>query len=188
MLTRALNLFWQRGYEAATVAELADTMGIRSGSIYACFGSKANLFREALMLYGSTVAGAPLRMLAGQPDVRTAVESMLHVYADAIADPASPSGCMLTLAAMVGSDESEPVRRLLADVRSRIFDATRARIAELMGAGERGDAQATGIARFFTSVVFGMSIQARDGLTRRELDAVIACAMTAWDSLLDPDA
>ena len=53
-LRQALDLFWERGYEGTSLNDLAKAMGIASASIYACFGSKEDLFRKVMALYGTT--------------------------------------------------------------------------------------------------------------------------------------
>ena len=62
-LRRALDLFWERGYEGTSLSDLADAMGIASASIYACFGSKEELFRKVMGLYTTTSGEPPRRAL-----------------------------------------------------------------------------------------------------------------------------
>ena len=50
-LDRALEVFWARGYEGATLPELTRAMGINRPSLYAAFGNKEQLFRKALDRY-----------------------------------------------------------------------------------------------------------------------------------------
>uniref|UniRef100_UPI0013D4696D TetR/AcrR family transcriptional regulator n=1 Tax=Klebsiella aerogenes TaxID=548 RepID=UPI0013D4696D len=52
VLRKAMELFWRRGYDGASLADLTAAMGINSPSLYACFGSKEQLFRDAVALYG----------------------------------------------------------------------------------------------------------------------------------------
>lgn len=185
-LRKALTVFWQRGYEATSMSELTSVMGIRSASIYACYGNKEALFRQALALYGQLVAGPPRQALHEQPTARDAIHEMLRANADAITQSDAPAGCMLMLCAPAGGDESATVRASLADHRREMFEAIRDRLARGV---EEGDLTTTPdqidtIARFYTTVVQGQSIQARDGANRAELEAVISCAMSAWDGLV----
>ncbi|XVQ82783.1 TetR/AcrR family transcriptional regulator [Microbispora siamensis] len=180
-LRKALEVFWERGYEGTSLSDLAEAMGIASASIYACFGSKEALFRQAVVLYGTLSGESPRRALREEPTARAAVEAMLRATADEITRPDAPRGCMLILAAPTGAVENHRVRQFLAELRRGQFEAIRERLAaELTVAA--GDLDA--IARFYTTVVQGMSIQARDGADRAELEAVIACAMAAWERLV----
>jgi AcrR family transcriptional regulator len=184
-LRTALDLFWERGYEGTSVNDLAQAMGIASASVYACFGNKENLFRQVMALYGATSGEPPRRALREQPTARAAIHAMLRATADQVTGPDTPHYCMLVLAAPTGAVENHTVREFLADRRRGQYTAIRDRLARGVNDGDLaeppGDLDA--VARYYTTVVQGLSVQARDGATRAELEAVVTCAMAAWDTL-----
>jgi AcrR family transcriptional regulator len=184
-LRQALDLFWERGYEGTSLNDLAQAMGIASASIYACFGSKENLFRQVMALYGSTSGEPPRRALREHPTARAAVHAMLQATADEITRSDAPHYCMLILAAPTGAVENHPVREFLADIRRDMHTTIKARLTRALADGDLTASPTTldGIARYYTTVVQGLSIQARDGATRAELETVITCAMAAWNPL-----
>ena len=184
-LRTALDLFWERGYEGTSLKDLAEAMGIASASIYACFGSKEDLFRKVMALYGTTSGEPPRRALREQPTARAAIEAMLRATADEITRPDTPHGCMLILAAPTGAVENHAVREFLADRRRDQFTTIKDRLARGIADGDftAPPASLDAIARYYTTVVQGLSVQARDGATRSELEAVISCAIAAWDTL-----
>ena len=184
-LRQALDLFWERGYEGTSLNDLAQAMGIASASIYACFGSKENLFRKVMALYGATSGEPPRRALREQPTARAAIHAMLRATADEITRPDTPHYCMLILAAPTGAVENDAVRELLADRRRGQFSAIKDRLARGVTDGDLTTPPAglDAIARYYATVVQGLSIQARDGATRDELETVVTCAMAAWDML-----
>lgn len=184
-LRQALTLFWERGYEGTSLSDLAQVMGIASASIYACFGSKADLFRQVMELYGATAGAPPRRALDEHPTARAAIHAMLRATADQVTRADAPHYCMLILAAPTGAVENHAVREFLAGIRRSQFAAIRERVARGVADGDLtvSDAGVDAIARYFTTVVQGLSVQARDGATREELEAVIACAMAGWDAL-----
>src|SRR3954463_3922843 len=149
-LRTALDLFWERGYEGTSLNDLAQAMGIASGSIYACFGSKEDLFRKVMTLYGTTSGEPPRRALRELSTARAAIEAMLRATADEITRPDTPHGCMLILAAPIGAVENHSVREFLADRRRDQF----ATIRELpplcapQGAPPPSPASLDGIARY----------------------------------------
>jgi AcrR family transcriptional regulator len=184
-LRQALDLFWERGYEGTSLNDLAEAMGIASASIYACFGSKEDLFRKVMMLYGTTSGEPPRRALREQPTACAAIHEMLRATADEITRPDTPHYCMLILAAPTGAVENHAIREFVADLRRDMFTAIKDRLARGITDGDL-TASAAGldaIARYYTTVVQGLSVQARDGADRGELEAVITCAMAAWDTL-----
>ncbi len=179
------SLFWERGYEGTSLNDLAQAMGIASASIYACFGSKEELFRKAMALYGTTSGEPPRRALREQPTARAAVHAMLRATADEITRSDAPHYCMLILAAPTGAVENYAVREVLADRRRGQYTAIKDRLVRSVADGEftAFSASIDAVARYYTTVMQGLSVQARDGATRAELESVITCAMTAWDTL-----
>jgi AcrR family transcriptional regulator len=184
-LRQALDVFWERGYEGTSLSDLAQAMGIATASIYACFGSKEDLFRKVMELYGTTSGEPPRRALREQPTARTAIHAMLRATADEITRPDAPHYCMLVLAAPTGSVENHAVREFLADGRSGQYAAIKDRLARGVADGEftAPPAGLDALARYYTTVVQGLSLQARDGATRAELESVITCAMATWDGV-----
>jgi AcrR family transcriptional regulator len=184
-LRTALDLFWERGYEGTSLNDLAEAMGIASASIYACFGSKQDLFRKVMALYGTTSGEPPRRALREEPTARAAVHAMLRATADQITGPDTPHYCMLILAAPTGAVENHAVREFLADLRRDMRTTIKDRLARGVTDGDltAPTASLDVIARYYTTVVQGLSVQGRDGATRAELEAVITCAMAAWDTL-----
>lgn len=110
---------------------------------------------------------------------------MLRAIADQITRSDAPHHCMLVLAAPTGAVENYAVRESLDDIRRSQFTAIRERLVRGVADGDltATDTGIDAIARYFTTVVHGLSVQARDGAIRAELDAVITCAMAAWDRL-----
>jgi AcrR family transcriptional regulator len=184
-LRRALALFWERGYEGTSLKDLAEAMGIASASIYACFGNKEDLFRQVMALYSTTSGEPPRRALREQPTARAAVHAMLRATADQITRPDTAHYCMLILAAPTGAVENHAVREFLADRRRDMHTTIKDRLARGVTDGDltAPPGSLDAIARYYTTVVQGLSIQARDGATRAQLEAVITCAMAAWDTL-----
>ncbi|MCU7730682.1 TetR/AcrR family transcriptional regulator [Actinoplanes sp. KI2] len=184
-LGTALDLFWERGYEGTSLSDLADAMGIASASIYACFGSKEQLFRKVMARYATTSGEPPRRALRDQPTARAAIHAMLRATADQITGPDTPHYCMLILAAPTGAVENHAIREFLADRRRDQHTTIRDRLVRGVADGDLTMPAATvdAVARYYTTVMQGLSIQARDGATRADLEAVITCAMAAWDTL-----
>jgi AcrR family transcriptional regulator len=189
-LRQALDLFWERGYEGTSLKDLADAMGIASASIYACFGNKEELFRQVMALYSTTSGAPPRHALREQPTARAAVHAMLRATADQITHPDNAHYCMLILAAPTGAVENHAVREFLADRRRDMQTTIKDRLTRGATDGDLTTPHAglDAIARYYTTVVQGLSVQARDGATRDELEAVITCAMATWDALISAPA
>src|SRR4051812_1938969 len=90
-LQRAMELFWARGYEGATLEDLQVAMGgITPPSFYHAFGSKEALFRKAVDLYAATIGGPTVRALQEGQTAREGVEAMLRLTAESFSVPGKP--------------------------------------------------------------------------------------------------
>ncbi|MEI5101299.1 TetR/AcrR family transcriptional regulator [Streptomyces sp. PmtG] len=188
-LRQAMEVFWLRGYEATSMTDLTSAMGIASPSLYAAFGSKERLFQEAVALYSATEGAAMTRAFTEEPTARAAVEAVLRENARVYAEQGRPSGCMIVLAATNCSAANEPVREHLATWRRAGADMMAERLDRAVAEGELPAATDTrAAADFYTTVIQGMSVQARDGATAADLHKTVDRAMAAWDVVVVPPA
>jgi AcrR family transcriptional regulator len=183
-LERAMDVFLARGYDGATLDELLAAMGgIAPPSFYAAFGSKDQLFREAVELYAATAGARGNQALQG-PKVRDAVEGMLRESATVFSDPKGARGCLFILGAMNETRANSQAYEHLRDVRLQIFDTIRQRLERAVAEGElAADLDVAGVTSFYTTVLNGLAIRARDGASRAELLAAADGAMAAWKTL-----
>ncbi|MEV4802442.1 TetR/AcrR family transcriptional regulator [Nonomuraea sp. NPDC049421] len=178
-LESALRTFWQHGYEATSVATLTTAMGINPPSLYAAFGDKRRLFEEAVQRYQETYGAFATRALTEEPTARAAVERVLRDAAGEYSRAGHPHGCMIISAAV--NCESAEVVELLRGLREATKAAIKQRIDDDVSAGRLPPGtDADGLATFYAAIIQGMSTQARDGASLRELLAVADRAMAAW--------
>lgn len=183
-LARAMHLFWERGYEATSLTNLTAIMGINSPSLYAAFGSKEALFREAVELYVATEAAGNQVALAAATTAREAIEAVLRRAVERIARHGEPTGCLIMLGGVNCSPENSAVGDYLAEQRRAARQAIRERLTRGVAEGDVGaHTDIDALASFYASVLKGMSLSARDGAKRDELHRVVDCAMAAWDGL-----
>ena len=186
-LRRAMEVFWARGYDGASMTDLTAAMGINSPSLYAAFGCKEALFREALELYEGGEGGSASRSLQEGPTARAGVEAMLRENAAAYTAPDRPPGCMIVLASAVGIPASPEVRDYLQAAGRRSVAQIKTRLDRGVVEGDVPQAADTGaIAAYFATVLNGLTIQARNGVGCPALQAVIDSAMAGWDALTTP--
>jgi AcrR family transcriptional regulator len=186
-LQRAMELFWRKGHDGASLSELTSVMGINSPSLYAAFGSKDALFREAVELYRATEGPEIWNALANGPTAREAIERFLCASAEAYTRRGRPRGCLVVLGALHVNEGSVDVARELQKYRTQNIATLRDRLERAVGEGELPQGvDCLAAATFYITVQQGMSIQARDGASRDTLLKVAHCAMAAWDGLTSP--
>ncbi|MET0343936.1 MAG: TetR/AcrR family transcriptional regulator [Polyangiales bacterium] len=182
-LAKAMEAFWTQGYEATSIADLTAAMGIASPSLYAAFGSKEALFLEAVALYGATEGELLWAPVANAPTARAAVEAWLLGTAKAFTRRGKPRGCLVTMATLDG-DDCRALQRKLGAMRAQSVDLLAELFARGVTRGEIDDGvDLRAVARYVVTVQQGMSIQARDGASRAELEQTARAALAGWDAL-----
>src|SRR5437763_175317 len=134
-LDRALEVFWRKGYDGASLSDLTRAMGINRPSLYATFGNKEALFRKALDRYAEGPM-AYIREALGAPTARAVAERLLRGTVDLLTDPQHPAGCLMVQGALSCGDAAEPIRRELAARRMKGEAAIRERLARAQADGD----------------------------------------------------
>jgi AcrR family transcriptional regulator len=181
-LLKARDLFWERGFEGVTMAELVQELGIASARIYAAFGSKEELFREAVVHYEAHDGGFADRAMKEEPTARRAIERVLREAVETYTRPRGPKGCMVVSAATNCSDENTAVRTWLATRRKARTDSMIDLVRRAVRDGELAaatDVEALG--DYFATLLHGLSVQARDGVPKKRLLALIPGSLRVFD-------
>lgn len=176
-LRRALEVFWRRGYEPASISELCSAMGINAPSLYSAFGNKAKLFLDAVTFYEKEYWTAPLERLKTEPDLYLAIENFFRESAGILLSPDTPCGCMVVLAAINISDDAKEVIEAIRELRL----ATKKMFADRLARGIQDrqippDTDVASLAGALNTMLEGLSIQARDGLTQAEMGRIASYA------------
>ena len=169
-LLKARDAFWSRGYETTSMADLVNVLGLASARIYAAFGSKEDLFREAIELYEAGEGGFVQRALASELTARSAVERMLREAIEVYTRPGRAWGCMVVTAATNCTSENDRVCEWLAERRRRQTTIIVERLTQGVRDGDLAsgtEAEALGL--LLSTLMHGLSVQARDGVSREQL-------------------
>jgi len=179
-LDAAMQVFWIKGYEGASIAALTEAMGINPPSLYAAFGDKEQLFLEAVERYvNARVDSCPY---AAERTAYAAMERLLTYMAQELTETAKhPGGCMMMMAAATSANASPKLQKALADMRAAGRERIRARIKRGIADGDVPPGTDAGaLADFYSAILTGMSQQARDGASRRSLLATAERAMSLF--------
>ena len=179
-LEKALRVFWAKGYEGATVADLTEAMGINKPSLYAAFGNKESLFKKVLERY-SQGPGAYVPKAFDAPTAKEVAERLLDGAAWVLGNPANPGGCLTIQGALVCGDEAAAVKNELISLRSGTFETMVRRFDQGKEAGEFShEVDTIRLARYISTVIQGMSVQSASGASHEELKGIAEQAMKAW--------
>ena len=177
----AANLFWERGYEGTSIADLTAAMGITPPSLYATFGSKEELFRMALNHSISQQNSQRLQLLDAKRPVYETLKLFLYDIAEGDTQPDKPRGCIVSTAVLQHSEENASVARTTAALREASMQVLKSRFDRAVREGELPEGTDTDtLARFYGAVIQGMSAQACDGACTIRLKALVDIALNAW--------
>lgn len=187
-LRRALDVFWEAGYEGVTMAALKEAMGgICAPSMYAAYGSKEALFRSAVELYLSQECQLSKGAFA-LPTARESIAALLESAAVSYTTEGKLRGCLVDLSTTNFAGQQRRRRLPARSPAARRAPAARAFRTGVADGDVPAGADLDALTSFYSSVLQGLSIQARDGASRQQLLAIGRCAMAAWDSLLAVEA
>ena len=181
-LATALRLFWSKGYEGTSLSDLTDAMGVTRPSLYAAFGNKEQLFRQALDLYEREKM-AYIGQALEQPTARAVAKWLLEGALATATGEREPRGCLGVIASTACGSEAECIREEVVK-RSKIVQE--AMIERMQRAIDEGDfnapANPEAITKYLIAVVQGMSVQAGAGASRTELESVVDTTLAMWPS------
>ncbi|MBW9116795.1 TetR/AcrR family transcriptional regulator [Rhizobium cauense] len=177
----AARLFWERGYEGTSTADLTKAMGINPPTLYSMFGSKEELYRQALDFSVSRENGRRSEILQSSLPVYEALRLYLYDIADGDTQPDKPPGCMVSTAVLQHAEENASVARMTAGLREASIQTLKARFDRAVEEDELPSATDTDtLARFYGAIIQGMSAQACDGACNALLKRMIDLALAAW--------
>lgn len=181
-LAAALGVFWSKGYEGASMADLTAAMGITKPSLYAAFGNKEQLFHKALDLYEREKLAYTREALC-QPTARAVAEHIMRGAIDAQTSSGDPRGClgvvcMAPCGGEVGSIQAEVLKRRESSAAALLDRFRQARID-----GDLPDrVEPEALAQYLFTILQGMAVQAGAGASRADLESVVATSLLLWPS------
>lgn len=182
-LGRALLVFWEKGYEGASLSALTGAMGISTASMYATFGNKEQLFRKALERYEQGPSAHVVAALAA-PTAREVATVLLEGTVRATTCPGQPHGCLGVQAALATGDAGREIRDLLSDWRNNGHTLLRERFQRAVDEGDLPpDTDAGLLARYVHVLQGGIAVEAASGVSGEELLAMVRAALRNWPAV-----
>ena len=178
-LEKAMLLFWDKGYEAASVRDLLAAMGINRGSMYDTFGDKRSLFLETIRYYCENVAGPALASLNAEGSPKANIERTLRELGDRAASNGC-RGCFMTNTTVEVASRDPEVAKAMKSALLSVEEAFRQvlnRAVELSEVPRSASTRA--LARFLANTLQGLVVTAKGKLGKQTRDDVIEVAMAA---------
>lgn len=182
-LETAVLCFWEYGYEASSIRDLAGKMGITSASLYNAFGDKRSLYRRALDHYVKISFCDRVGRFEEHLPPREALLAFLNEIVDRSLNDARAKGCMLVNSALEVAPRDPEFQRVIANVLTQV-EAFFRRCAE---AGQRDGTistsqSATDLGRLLIGVLMGIRVLARSRPERDLLEGLIRPVISLLDN------
>ncbi|MBD5416199.1 MAG: TetR/AcrR family transcriptional regulator [Desulfovibrio sp.] len=162
-LRNALRLFWEQGYMQTTMSQLCRAMGIKSPSLYCAFGSKAELFLEALAFYKATYWGPVFARYLTEENLYEATKNLFAATARILLSPDAPCGCLTVFSALTLPAREERILATIADMRADTRQVFRERLKKAVRDREiPADTDIPAITGSLTNYFEGLTLQARE--------------------------
>lgn len=158
-LQAALELFWERGYEATSVSDLVERLRIGRQSLYATFGTKHDLYLAALERYLRTRDPDPIELLSRPGPALPAVRALVRSYVREAACDGRRRGCLMVNAAMERLPGDTAVARVVASSWGALEEALNVALERAREQGELPrDRDPRLLARFLLVVLQGIRV------------------------------
>ena len=168
-----MELFWSRGYEAASLSELTKKMGIGRQSLYDTFGDKQTLFLEAVRRYVETQQSLALALLRGPEPASERFERFFELWRLQAEDP-QRRGCLLANCRAELGDEKAQIAELLHAGFGRLEQALERTVRDGMADGSiPPNRDPLGLARTLVAMANGVALRSRAGGASDAVDAVV---------------
>lgn len=181
-LHRALMVFWEHGYEGASMALLQQATGLTAPQLYRAFESKERLFERAVRLYQEEYGFGISNDL---PLIDALTEYLDTAAREFTSEPGR--GCLVSTGLLATGRDAQAAALVVRAERDHALDALRERIASAVASGElNASVDVVGLSRTVGALIQGMSVQARDGATHEDLQHVVATARALLSAHADP--
>ena len=175
-LDAAMELFWRKGYEAASMRELLDAMGIGRGSFYDTFGDKHTLFLSALDRFQKGRTSWVEEALRGEG--LGGIEEVFRRSLDGLFQFQPRRGCLLANSAVELAPHDPDVAARISSYIRRTEDAFQGALERARDRGEmHSDSDPRALARFLVNTLHGLRVLARAGTDRETLEDTVRVAL-----------
>ena len=177
-LNKAMYVFWEKGYEGTTMADLIQSIGMQAPSIYAAFGNKDSIFKEVVKNYLPIVVEGQLAALNSSSEIYEAVEATLRACVNLYTSEDNPHTCLIMTAAINTAPEHNEHIEALRSLREKYKTAWEKRFERAKFDKQlEYDANPSELAEYFTTLIQGMTIKAKDGTSKESLASTVKLAL-----------
>jgi TetR/AcrR family transcriptional repressor of nem operon len=182
VLTKAINLFWHKGYNGTSMQDLVDGLGISRSSLYDTFGDKHTLYIKALENYKGSASGEMCNIVNQSVSAKEAIKQLLDLTTWTLLTDDQHKGCFMVNAAVEVGPHDEQVGNMICENDKFVENSFYTAIKKGQKSGEiSADKDARALARFILNNVKGMRVIAKSTADKSVFTDIIKLTMSVLD-------
>lgn len=178
ILDKAIDLFWFKGYNGASIQDVVDSLGLSRSSIYDTFGDKHKLYISALEQYRKQSAGALINMAKQSSHPLQTIEQLFEMLTNESVNTVCHKGCFMTNSTIELAPHDPEIQKIVKDNMQDIEDAFYLLVKKGQDLGEinqQSDAKA--LARFLFNTISGLRVAAKSGADKAVYQDIIGVTL-----------
>ncbi len=182
VLDKAIQLFWNKGFNATSMQDLVEGLGISRSSMYATYGDKHALFLAALGRYKEIASARLAEVSKSAPTAKAAIKDLLAFTTSEIIKDKQHKGCFLVNAAVENAPHDKAINTVVCENDKQIEDVFFSAIKRGQADGEipnKHDARA--LARFIINAIKGIRVAAKSGTDKKVLEDIVGVTLSVLD-------
>ncbi|RFM26476.1 TetR/AcrR family transcriptional regulator [Deminuibacter soli] len=180
VLDKAVNLFWEKGYDATSAQDLVDALGISRSSLYDTFGDKRALFIQALRYYQQTKSNVMIAQLDAATDEAATIRNLFKAIVEETGSEAVVKGCFMVNTGVELSLHDAEINALVKNNNDGVEDALTRIIQRGQDKGVfTRKKTARSLAHFLFNNISGLRVAARSGVSKRVMEETIDVVLSA---------
>lgn len=181
-LDKAMETFWQHGYEGTSIQDLVKSMGINRGSLYDTFGNKHSLYLAAIAHYDETIVQKIVNCLNAPDASKQVIIDYFDELVERALDDQTRCGCFMTNAAVeLCPHDTEATKRIKTNLQ-RIENAFYRALQRAKAKGEiKSTKELKALAHYLTCLLQGLRVTAKVNPKREVLEDIVQVALSIFD-------
>lgn len=182
VLRKALNLFWEKGYNATSMQDLIDGLGISRSSLYDTFGDKRSLYVQALEAYRQTASVPLVQLIDNATDIRQFLKRLFSTTIRECTSADGSKGCFVTNAAVELAPHDDDIAKFVQEDQNSIEDALTRAFDKAQADGQITSKESPrSLARFILNTITGLRIVAKSHAGKKKYDDIVQVTLSVLD-------
>jgi TetR/AcrR family transcriptional repressor of nem operon len=179
VLNKALELFWEKGYNATSAQDLVDGLGISRSSLYDTYGDKYQLFKNSLLQYRKKFAGAMIDMIGKSTDSEKTLNDVFHYVVTESLQEKCSKGCFMVNSSIELAPHNSEIAEIVNSNMQDIEEALVQLIKKGQEAGQFSKSHTPrSLARFVFNTISGLRVASKSGADKKVFDDIVKVTLS----------